>query len=296
MNYAYELHHKAQSVEDKLLEISSCRMEVANQLISILHSDQNSEQLLNYLQQVCGAYGVDYEYHSEGCWTLKPTESMQTEYFPYLKEDGITVTVDRDIALAREDLLFLTWEHPMITESMDMVLTTELGNATIGSLQLKSIDSGTILLETIFTSSCAAPKNLLVEQFFPKSPMRILIDKRGNDIAHAISHSKLNEAISRIRRDAGSKIIRRIKNDIEEKMKIASSKANILLTDAKESATKNMTATLSKELARLEALKTINPSVRKEEIVGLRQRISSTQTYIESSNLELQGIRVIITT
>ena len=57
-----------------------------------------------------------------------------------------------------------------------------------------------------------------------------------------------------------------------------------------------MTATLGKEVDRLEALKSINPSVRQEEIVQLKQRISATQTYIEKSNLELQGIRVIITT
>ena len=295
-NYAEELTEKAQAGKDKLLERSSCRKGIAEQVIAELHSEQNPEQLATYLHQLCAAYGVDCEYHSEGCWTLKPTESMHTGYFPCLPEDGITVTVDRDIALSREDLLFLTWEHPMITESMDMVLTTEIGNATIGSLKLKSIESGTVLLETIFSPSCASPKNLLVEQFFPKSPMRILIDQRGKDIAHAISHSKLNEAISRIRRDAGAKIIRRIKSDVEEKLKIASAKAGLLLTDARESARENMTATLGKEVDRLEALKSINPSVRQEEIVQLRQRISATQTYIEKSNLELQGIRVIITT
>ena len=126
--------------------------------------------------------------------------------------------------------------------------------------------------------------------------MRILIDQRGKDIAHAISHSKLNEAISKIRRDAGAKIIRRIKIDVEEKLKLASTNAGLLLTEAKERALENMTATLGKELERLEALKSINSSVRQEEIVQLKQRISATKTYIEKSSLELQGIRVIITT
>ena len=126
--------------------------------------------------------------------------------------------------------------------------------------------------------------------------MRLLIDQRGKDIAHAIPHDKLNEAISKIRRDAGSKIIRRIKDDIEDKIKLASTKANLLLTETKKTANENMIASLGAELRRLEALQTINPNVREEEIGNLRQRISATQTYIENANLELQGIRVIITT
>ncbi len=295
-NYASGLRENAQAGKDKLLERSSCRRDIADQIIEELTSEQNSDQLVSYLQQLCAAYGVDCEYHSEECWILKPTESMQTGYFPYLPEDGITITVDRDIALAREDLLFLTWEHPMIIESMDMVLATELGNATIGTLRLKSIESGTVLIEAIFSTSCAAPKNLQVEQFFPKNAMRFLIDQRGKDIAHAIPHDKLNEAISKIRRDAGSKIIRRIKDDIEDKIKLASSKANLLLTETKKIANENMIASLGTELRRLEALQTINPNVREEEIGNLSQRISATQTYIENANLELQGIRVIITT
>ena len=55
-------------------------------------------------------------------------------------------------------------------------------------------------------------------------------------------------------------------------------------------------SSVGKELERLEALKSINSSVRQEEIVQLKQRISATKTYIEKSSLELQGIRVIITT
>ena len=96
--------------------------------------------------------------------------------------------------------------------------------------------------------------------------------------------------------DAGAKIIRRIKIDVEEKLKLASTKAGLLLIEAKERARENMTATLGKERERLEALKSINPSVRQEELVQLKQRISATKTYIEKSSLELQGIRVIITT
>ena len=41
--------------------------------------------------------------------------------FPGLKEEGVTVTFDRQLALAREELEFLTWDHPMIRQGIDLI-------------------------------------------------------------------------------------------------------------------------------------------------------------------------------
>ena len=39
---------------------------------------------------------------------------MLTGHFPYLQEDGTSITFSRDKALAREDMEFASWEHPMV--------------------------------------------------------------------------------------------------------------------------------------------------------------------------------------
>ena len=47
--------------------------------------------------------------------------------FPGLKEEGVTVTFDRQLALAREELEFLTWDHPMIRQGIDLIVSGDIG-------------------------------------------------------------------------------------------------------------------------------------------------------------------------
>ena len=50
--------------------------------------------------------------------------------FPGLKADGFSCTRDRQRALLREDLQFLTWDHPLATGALDLLLGSEKGNCS----------------------------------------------------------------------------------------------------------------------------------------------------------------------
>jgi ATP-dependent helicase HepA len=160
---------------DRLLERNSCNPEVAAALIAEISVTEEGDTLEKYLEDLCEAFGVDQEFHSEEALILRPSEHMLTGHFPYLQEDGTTITFSRDKALAREDMEFASWEHPMILEAMDMVHSTELGNATIGTIKLKGVAPGTMLLEALYTINCVAPRELQVERFLPLSPIRLLV-------------------------------------------------------------------------------------------------------------------------
>ena len=178
---------------DKLLERNSCKPEIAMALIEEVIAIESEDSLESYLEALCEAYGVEQEFHSDQTLILRASEHMLTGHFPHLKEDGTTVTFSRAKALAREDMAFLTWEHPMILEAMDMVHSTELGNAALGTIKLKGVAPGTMLLEALYTVNCVAPRVLQVERFLPLSPMRLLIDARGKDLAELVPHQRLNQ-------------------------------------------------------------------------------------------------------
>ena len=97
---------------DQLLELNSCRKEVADELIDQLNTYEHEGVLWPYMEEVFECYGVDTEFHSADCYIIRPSDHMRVSHFPGLSEDGMTVTVNRQIALAREELQFLTWEHP----------------------------------------------------------------------------------------------------------------------------------------------------------------------------------------
>ncbi len=281
---------------DKLLERNSCKPDIARQLIDQIDTIESEDTLEHYLEALCETFGVDQEIHSEDTLILRPSEHMLTGHFPSLREEGTTVTFSRDKALAREDIEFLTWDHPMILDAMDMVHSTELGNAALGTIKLKGVAPGAMLLEAIFTVNCVAPRALQVERFLPMSPMRLLVDARGKDLAELVPHERLNKLIEAVKKSTALAIIKQVGVEVESKMTLASALAEEKLKHVLNQAEQSMRASLGAELERLTALRAVNPSIRQEEVDHLNYRINESAVHIQHANLQLQALRLIITT
>ncbi len=281
---------------DRLLERNSCKPEFAAALISDIEEAEAGEAVGNYLELLCDSYGVDQEYHSEHAVILRPTDHMLTGHFPGLQEDGTTVTFSREQALSREDMEFLTWEHPILVEAMEMVTTTELGNAAIATLSLKGIPPGTLLLESVYCINCVAPKYLQVERFLPVSPIRLLVDSRGKDLAEIMPHARLNDLCEKVKKPVALQIIKQVHDQVEEKMKNAGGLAEARKAEVLAAAETRMREELGEELKRLEALRAINPSIRQAELDHLAHRIEECAAHITHASLQMQGLRLIVTT
>lgn len=281
---------------DRLLERNSCKREIAVGLIEEIALLEAGDDLERYLETLCDAFGVDQEFHSEQTLVLRPSEHMLTGHFPGVKDEGTTVTFSREKGLAREDIDFVTWEHPMIIESMDMVLSTELGNAALGTIKLKGVPAGTLLLEAIYTVNCVAPKYLQVERFLPLSPIRLLVDARGKELAELVPHERLNTLVERVKKSTALAIIKQVHEEVDAKMRLANAQAESRLRTVLESAEVQMRADLGAELERLEALRRVNPAIREAELEHLRHRIEECAVHIRHASLQLQALRLIITT
>lgn len=184
----------------------------------------------------------------------------------------------------------------MILEAMDMVHSTELGNAAIGTIKLKGVPPGTMLLEALYTVNCIAPKALQVERFLPLTPMRLLVDARGKQLAELVSHERLNTMIEKVKKHTALAIIKQVNREVDAKMTLATAQAEQQLNSILKDAEHAMRKQLGAELARLEALRELNPSIREEELEHLRYRIEECAIHIQHASLQLQALRLIITT
>ena len=295
-DFTMQTRRELREGRDRLLERNSCKRNVADALIEEIQHLESGDTLENYLEALCEAFGVDQEFHSEQALILRPSEHMLTGHFPGVGDEGTTVTFDRDKALSREDMEFITWEHPMIHEAMDMVHSTELGNAAIGTIKLKGVPPGTMLLEALYTINCVAPKALQVERFLPLSPMRLLVDARGKELADLVPHERLNNMVEKVKKPTALAIIKQVHREVDAKMSIATTKAEEKLQQVLTDAENQMRKQLGAELARLEALREVNPSIREDELENLRYRIEECAIHITHANLQLQALRLIITT
>ena len=294
--FTQETRRELREGRDRLLERNSCNTDIAAALIEEITDSEQSADLEPYLDMLCQSYGVDQEYHSEQAQILRPSEHMLTGHFPGLSDEGTTVTFERSRALSREDMEFLTWEHPMIVDSIDMVLSSEMGNASIATLSLRGISPGTLLLESVFSINCVAPRKLQLGRFLPLTPIRLLVDARGKNLGDIVAHERLNELCEKVKKTAAVAIIKRVRGEVEEKMLHAAKLAEEEMAGHLERAEQCMRDQLGDELLRLERLQSVNPNIRSEEVDHLRYLIEESSAHIRHAHLQLQALRLIITT
>ncbi|CAI8934462.1 RNA polymerase-associated protein RapA [Methylocaldum szegediense] len=289
---AHAIEEELHQGRDRLLELNSCRKDAAERLVRLIEATDRENDLWPYLEDVFDAYGVAVEEHSDHCYILRPGEHMRTQ-FPELPEDGVTVTLDRGIGLAREDMQFLTWEHPMVRGAMDLILNSEHGNAAMSLVRHPELETGQLLLETVYVLECAAPKRLQIGRFFPPTVLRFLFDQDGNDLS-ALPFESLVEQPRQFDREQALELVRSRQKLINRLIQNAEKKARARMPSVISDSTKRMLDTMTTELKRLAALRRVNPNVRQEELDQLKEQAIEMSNCIQGAHLRLDSVRLLV--
>jgi ATP-dependent helicase HepA len=207
----------------------------------------------------------------------------------------MTVTVDRQIALAREDMQFMTWEHPLVTSAMDLVLSSETGNAAISVIKHSNLKAGQFLLECLFIVECSAPAELQIGRFLPHTPIRVLIDQNKKDLSEAIDHQSLIETGTKFDQHKIVAFLNSQRPHITNILNMAEQKAKADMQQLVDDATQAMLESLSSEIKRLIRLKKVNPTIKAEEIEQLKDTVMLAHENIQAAQLRLDAVRFVIT-
>lgn len=288
------LRQQMENGRDRLLELHSSGQGAADSLVSEIEKLDNRFELPSYMINVFDTFGVSQEDKGENTIILKPTEHMLNPSFPSLKEDGMTVTFDRDTALSQEDVHFISWDHPMVQGSLDMICDDDFGTASVALLKNKKLPPGTFFVELIFVAAAMAPKALQVGRFLPPTPIRILLDKSSNNLGDNVGFEGFNQQLSAVGRQTASKLAGALQTAVHPMITTAKDIAQTKLEDIRSEALANMQASLAQEQARLTALKQINPNIRDEEINFYDKQRTELTMHIEKAQLQLDAIRLIV--
>ncbi len=287
-----------QQGRDRLLELNSCRPGEAQKVINEVKQLSNTTALTSYMDAVFDQYGVDQQTHSTDSFIIKATDHMMNAHFPALPEDGMTATYQRDTALSREDLHFLNWEHPMVTGTLDMIINSEFGNASFATIELnsKTIPAGTLILESIFVLHCPAPKFLQVHRYLPDAIVRLVMDNRGNDLTKVMPHELINKRAQRVNKKTLLELIKHARPQIQQLAEQAERHTEPQQSAIIEQATKSLREESKNDIERLKALAKVNPNIRQVEIKQLEDNAQKLLGYLQSAQLKLDAIRVLLVT
>ena len=280
---------------DRLLELNSNGGEKAQRLAAEIAQTDNSPQLVDFALNLFDIIGVEQDDLGENSIVITPTGTMLVPDFPGLKEEGVTVTFDRQLALAREELEFLTWDHPMIRQGIDLIASSDIGKASMALLVNKQLPAGTLLVELIYVIESQSPKGLQLNRFLPPTPVRLLLDSKGNNLAEQVNFNTLQNKLKPLSKDIANKMVKMARPNIEQLIKIGDQKMTEIAQAKIQEASRLADQTLSAELNRLIALKAVNKNIRQAEINVLeKQRVLSLEE-LSKASWRLDSLRVIMT-
>jgi len=285
-----------ESGRDKLLELNSSGQGRAHELVEKIQQVDSDIALPQFMFQALDVFGVQQDDKADNAIALNQSEHMLNSNFPCLPEDGTTVTFDRETALTNENYQLLTWDHPMVLGVMDLVLSDEIGNASIGLLKNEALPVGTFFLECLFTVEATAPAHLQLGRYLPTTPIRVLVDKNGNNLADKVSEKVLDKQLSPVKKQMALQLIKALKTQIGPLVTKAEAHGEQQIVAIQEKSLAAMHNKLTLEQQRLTALKAVNPSVRQEEIDFISQQQDELSHYIDKAQLTFEAIRMIVVT
>jgi ATP-dependent helicase HepA len=285
-----ELSLKMKQGRDRLLELNSFDHDVAARIIERIRAVDADPFLRNFLNDLLDHFGVRIKDHEEGDVFLDPSHAY-VEGFPSIPPDGMLATFDRARAIVREDIRFLSPDHALVQDAIDLLVDSKSGTTAFSFLRG---DRPNLLLETIFVLETVADSRWHVDQFLAPTPVRVVIDLRDNDLtddykaaalADDCEDAPLARFLERPGFNAGV-----LKTMLESATGRADERSRALIAAAKACAT----AALAADLRRLVDLQKLNDHIRPEEIALAQKQFDHTTAAIAQARLRLDSLRLIV--
>lgn len=274
---------------DRLLELSSQRLAEGDELKFRIARDDEDPTVESFALDLFEHFGIDNDWQRSRTFLLNP-EYLTTAEFPGLKDGPEMVTFSREDALAREDLKFLRFDHPMLAGAIELLLGSEKGATAF--LIDQTLPPQTALLECVFVLECVGDRELNVDRFLPPRAIVVVIDTKLRERDdYQIDPGSLN-ASDDARYDY-ARYLKFFKALVPPMLNEGKKRAELSARKIIDAALETMRADLTHEIDRLVALAQVNPNVSEDEIEAAREEQSVLENDLGQSRLRLDALRFI---
>ena len=291
------LEAELEAGRDRLLELSSYRPQRVATLLAALHEQDSDARCKDWCQRLFDALHIQCdELDHEHLFMLRPDPQQRISSLPGLDEDGLSVTWDRATALAREDVAYLSWEHPLVQACSDLFSVGDLGNTHVARLTNRRIPAGTLLLEALFQPQVISPQNLALQDWLPQSLIRVLIDEQGQNLATQVPAQALQRQLQGMDKHAARRLLHERMPTLRGLLQHAEAHAERHLQQSLPVWREQYQEKGEHAIARLIDLQKRNPSVRQDEIDALRALADRAAGLLAQTRLRLTGLCLIVAT
>ncbi|MDZ7924525.1 MAG: helicase-related protein [Marinagarivorans sp.] len=291
------LEQKIREGRDALLEMNSCRQPLAGELVERIE-DFEDVTPLNLVEMASDLLNFHFEDLASGTYSLIPADNMLIPSLPGVPAEGVEVAFDRDVALSRDDVLFMTWDSPFISGLWELLHHSELGSACVALLPSKQLPAGKCLLEACFDvvvqSECASECLPFLSQY---SVRTLALDISDNDLSGVLGERQLQLSLTSVDKKLARRIILSKKDEMPAWLAKAEAFSLVHKKQLLLDATEKVQAHFGQEKARLTQLAKKNPAINMAEVNSLAAKEALILKALnEQTHLQLSAVRLIVTT
>jgi ATP-dependent helicase HepA len=283
---ARSVARELESGHDRLLELGSPQPEDAAPLLRAIQTADGDTRFERFVIRLFDHHGLNVTDLSPHAYHFQRGQ-FQSDAFADLPDEGLSATFHRATALAREDLAFITPDHPVFLDALGQLLDGTSGNATFG--HWKTGTGKAVFLECAFVVEVIAPSRIHIDRFLPPTNIRVAVDHRGEEMripppAAVLSPGDPGRIIKQdtFRRDLFPKMLAACRA-------IAATNSEAPIIEARQAATETLTG----EIERLTDLASRNPQVSGNEISALLNLREEILAALASPRLRLDALRLI---
>lgn len=247
-----------------------------------------TEPLQRTMSELLEHFGVvEEELATPGLLKIKAGDLMKVEPFPGLREGGYLATYDRSQALAREEVQFLSIDHPLVEGSLGLLLDQAEGKACTGLWE--GAPEQTVAVQFLYLLQAVGPARLELHRYLPPQVLVVTVDMRGN-LRQDLSPPERLQSL-------GVQLWNRLAGPMLQKLPqlqdTAAEYAQGSLGPRLEQALVQAREHLSTEQRRLEYL-ALHNNVSQAELKSHQGKLEEALDCLRQARVELDAIRVLV--
>jgi ATP-dependent helicase HepA len=286
-----KLGKRLQRGHDRLLELHSNKAELATPLIETIRRQDADTAFESFFIGMLDHLGVEVEELGSRGYLLR-SGAGQSASLPGLTTEGAMFTFDRARALSREDLGFLTQDHPLIRAAIEAVLGMETGNSAFGVWA--SDLPNAVFLEAHVILECIAPPALHADRFLPATPLRVVVDQTLADCGDDEEFRQATLAAGDVFALIDTPVFKKkhLPAMLAKAVEIASTRKDSLIQSARQKATEQFAL----EIERLRDLAALDHPVQTSEIEALESARTALLAALAESALRVDALKLVLRT
>lgn len=281
-----EILAELEAGRDRLLELTSYDTAAAAALHAAIETAESGDELEGFMVDAFERGGLDVERLGDRSYGLRAGADYLRP-FPGFHGGEMGVTFDRPTALTHPDRALLSWDHPMVRDTVDALLGHEAGNAAVATT---AGDPPGMWLEALFVAEPTVARHLRADRFLPPTPVRILIDMTGQPV-----DVEADALLDRLEPTGPALLeLPQVQELLPALVAQARHLAEVRGAPLGDEARAAMRRELVPQVERLVELARVNPSVSDAEIDAARTSLEELEEGLKGVRVRLDALRLIV--